>query len=226
MPKSDSRSTIVASAKRGVYLAAEEWESMSGLWLWAAPEYFATTRIAQCLAAELKSAYICLEWNIKETLGDARSNPKRGRPANALNGSKRFDVVVYYGQTGRPRAAIEVKHRFVNCDATLSKDFNRLMMAIAEVQDGSSLSLGCLVVYLEEGPVSRKDLSPAERIRRKQSVIRQWAKEQREASPKFSEHVKLSVDLGEIVSDSNDDFSGAYGCVVITLQHVRKRDVS
>lgn len=196
---------------------------MSGMWLEAAPEYFATTHIAKGLARQLKSAYISLEWNIKETLDEARQKPKRGRPPMAINGSKRFDVVVYYGQTGRPRAAIEVKHRFASCSTTLSKDFGRLAMATADVQAGSSLSLGCLVVYLEQGPVSRKDATPADRIRRKQESIRRWAVERLAETPGVAEAVKLSVHLGEVKSDTDDAFSGAYACVIIALESIRKR---
>lgn len=40
MPRGDSRQAIVDSAMQGIYKAAKEWESMSGLWLEAAPEYF------------------------------------------------------------------------------------------------------------------------------------------------------------------------------------------
>ncbi|MBK9496088.1 MAG: hypothetical protein IPO08_16545 [Xanthomonadales bacterium] len=224
MPRGDSRQAIVDSAMQGIYKAAEEWEKMSGLWLEAAPEYFATTRIAQGLAGQLKSAYICLEWNIRETLEDARQKPKRGRPPVAMNGGKRFDVVVYYGQTGRPRAAIEVKHRFASCSATLSKDFRRLAMATADVQAGSSLSLGCLVVYLEQGPVSRKDATPADRIRRKQESIRRWADERLADTPGVAESVKLRVHFGEVESDTDDAFSGAYACVIIALESIRKRN--
>ena len=189
---------------------------MSGEWLWEAPEYFTSSVVAQNIHKNCKSTYVCLEWNIGVTLQDARSAPKRGRPHKSLSGAKRFDLVLFYGSTGRPRAVVEVKHRLINNDITLSKDFDRLRRAVGEVNLGSSLSLGCLVVYLECGVPQRRDACSKDRIERKQRELGDWAKGRLSGG---SDGVELKVRLGEVVYDEN----GAYGAVIVSLFNPKKR---
>ena len=220
MPRGDSRSAISAAVLDGISQAAKIWDSMSGEWLWQAPEYFVTTSIAQKLHARLRSTYVCLEWSTKQTLADSRSQPRRGRPHANLSGSKRFDIVAFYSSgAGRPRAAIEVKHRFIAEEATLDKDFNRLANAISERANGSSLGYGCLAVYLEVGSPKRGNKTSEEKLLERVSKIERWAKLKIAENPRWADSIRVTKNVGKPVV--KDD--GAYCGLVIELSHPQSR---
>lgn len=93
-----------------------------------------------------------------------------------LSGTRRFDLVAYR-TSGKPWAVIEVKHRIASNSITLEKDLCRLAEVVLDSREDSSICLGCLLVYLECGPVKRKDTSPKHRIERKQDELIDWAKQ-------------------------------------------------
>lgn len=222
MPRTDAQEAIIKHALGGVYRAAEEWEVMSGDWLGTAPEYFTSTLVAQHLSRKLKSSWITLEWGTKGTLAAARSVPKRGRTHKSLDGSKRFDLVVFYGSTGKPRAAIEVKTRVATADISLSKDFDRLLTSVSEVRSGSCLSLGLQLVYLEAGPKERGDETPGERVIRWAKEIEDWAMDRFSAVRNRLPSISLELQRGPVMHAENP-VDGAFGAMAIILSNARRR---
>jgi hypothetical protein len=224
MPKGDSRDAIASAVTTGIMKAASSWESMSGEALSHAPEYYTSAVIAQTLSKSLEKSWICLEWGTALTLREARHVPKRGRPRTRLDGSKRFDLVVFY-QDSRPRSVIEVKHLISNGVKNrfnkqgLHSDFSRVAHAVAERSSAkSSLAQGCLAIYLECGETTRRDGSAKERIVRWMDELETWA---RENISNFANHRPLVFTHRRV--KETEGAGGAYGAFVIDLRVPKRR---
>lgn len=101
-----------------------EWSGSE--WLWNAPEYLLTVKIAEKLANIDKNKFITLEDNVNKTLNS--SNAKgRGRIPSKIRANGRFDIVVWWAK-GDPRAVIEVKHRVYKF-ANIEEDVNRVRLS-------------------------------------------------------------------------------------------------
>ncbi len=222
MPRTDAQASIVRHALAGVYCAAEEWEEMSGEWLWTAPEYFTSTVVAQHLSRNLENSWITLEWGTKGTLAAARSVPKPGRAHKSLDGSKRFDLVVFYGSSERPRAAIEVKTRVATFETSLAKDFDRLLTSVSEVHRGSCLSLGLQLVYLESGPIGRGKKTPIMQVESWSNEIQHLAKKRFDTVRHRHPSVSLEMTRGQVKHPENPN-AGAFMAMAISLANARPR---
>ena len=97
---------IIRKTISGIARAQRSYEEWSGgCWLWEAPEYVATTMIAQAIHKLEEVDCVTLEYSVKAAVKRA-GGTKKGRPNKLLKG--RFDVTVWDGQA-EPRGLIEVK---------------------------------------------------------------------------------------------------------------------
>ena len=86
-----------------------------------------------------------LESGIQRALKSAKA-VARGRKAKILNGTKRFDLLVW-NHNETPRVAIEVKSPVYNLTNGLSKDVDRLKRTLLIKKDKSSLKYAVLAMY-------------------------------------------------------------------------------
>jgi len=221
MARGNSRGEISAAIIQGIEMAACSWDRMSGEWLWAAPEHYVSSVVAQSLHEQLDKTWVCLEWSTQLTMQDARGQPKRGRPHMRTSGTKRFDIVAFYSSgTCKPRAAIEVKHRITaSLDRALGGDFERLAIAISETNSGSSLSYGCLALYLEVADPVRKYLTSTDRVEQRQKEILAWAKRRALNDPKRKNLIQVRCATGDVKAFKG----GAYCAMVLELTCPKKR---
>ena len=127
------KSTPVIGATLGAIAKAQRdyarWSG--GDWLWAAPEYMATTAIARALHGLEQVRYVTMENNVHEAI-DYAGGSLVGRPNSRLNLQGRFDVVAW--NTRGPRGLIEVKTT-VSGYAQLSPDVQKLKTALKKAPD-------------------------------------------------------------------------------------------
>ena len=156
---------IVRSTLSGIAKAQRSYEAWSGgFWLWEAPEYVATTMIAEALHKLDDVEYVTLEYSVTAAISHAGG--KRGRPNKLLKG--RFDITVWDDQA-EPRGLIEVKTkawRFNN----LQKDIDRLCTTLRKTK---SIKFG-LIAYFLSAKTNKKALAK-DQVKRMSDVIFQEA---------------------------------------------------
>lgn len=101
---------------KGIEAAFKEWEEMSGEWLWTAPEYFLTVKVAQQLRKAIPASQRTLLMepqvsHVLESAGGVQCGPK----AVHLRIGGRLDIVLGHGR-GTPRVVIELEERLLSSD--------------------------------------------------------------------------------------------------------------
>ncbi|MDD3450519.1 hypothetical protein [Sulfurimonas sp.] len=120
-----------------------EWSGNE--WLWNAPEYLLTVKIAEKIANIDKNKFVTLEDNVEKTLHS--SNAKgTGRVPSKIRANGRFDIVVWWAK-GDPRAIIEVKHRVYKF-ANIEEDVNRICETLNRKSSESSIRCGLIAFYM------------------------------------------------------------------------------
>ncbi|MCT7579294.1 hypothetical protein [Aliarcobacter butzleri] len=122
-----------------------EWSGNE--WLWNAPEYLLTVKIAEKLANINKNKFITLEDNVKKTLDNAGSKGQ-GKISSKIRANGRFDIVLWWAK-GDPRAIIEVKHRVYKF-ANIEEDIIRIIETIKRKSSESSIKYGLVAFYMSE----------------------------------------------------------------------------
>ncbi|WP_414039521.1 hypothetical protein ACJU26_10040 [Acidithiobacillus sp. M4-SHS-6] len=102
----------IISAIEGAHHEYVKWSG--GYWLWRAPEYFTTVRIADKLIKLKEISYIELEHGVRDALEIAGANGPGRRP-KLLRVNGRFDILLYGEKNDAgdylPMTAVEVKVR-------------------------------------------------------------------------------------------------------------------
>lgn len=123
---------VIEATLRAIATAQRDYERWSGGdWLWAAPEYMATTAIARALHRLDQVRYVTMEGNVRQAMENAGGNLV-GRPNSRLNLEGWFDVVAW--NTRGPRGLIEAKTT-VSGYSQLAGDVQKLKTALAKAQD-------------------------------------------------------------------------------------------
>ena len=161
MSRSSSRQQIGNAVIRAIEKSFEVHYAMSEDWLDYAPEYFVSVRIAEELAKKAHKSYVTMEYPVRDCINDA-DIAIRGRPHRELRRNGRFDVVLWWRSTERPRAAIEVKHPVWSDPSLLDADAKRLCRVLA---DGKGLQFAMLAYYCSSEKPRRKHTSATARIK-------------------------------------------------------------
>ena len=192
---------VVERTIRGIANAQNEYRKWSGGdWLWAAPEYMATTSIARSVYALDSVAFVTMENNVRAAI-DGAGGSLVGRPNQRLPLEGRFDLVVW--NTREPRGVIEVKTGVVGV-STLSKDIDRLCTALDKAD---RIRWGLIAYFLSFGDGERK--SAQARVKDRTAGIASKAKERvHGAGLHFMRHA------GRVRSDG----SGAWTAEVLEIR--------
>ena len=83
----------------------EKWSD--GEWLWNAPEYLLTIKIAESIREQYRKNCLTLEDNVDYILDSANAKG-RGRVANDIRKNGRSDIVLW--EKRQPKVIIEVKN--------------------------------------------------------------------------------------------------------------------
>ncbi len=111
-------------------------------WLWNAPEYLITVKIAEFLHSIEKNKFITLEDSVDYILKEANAHSRK----KIRHG--RFDIVLWWAK-GDPRAIIEVKngvHQFRN----IEEDIERVEKVLTRKEDDSSIKFGLIAFYVSK----------------------------------------------------------------------------
>lgn len=142
-----TKDELLKATLDGIIKAYKTYFKWSGeQWLWNAPEYLLTVKIAENIANIDKSKFVTLEDNVKTTLAHAGA-VGQGRTSSKLRGNGRFDIVVWWAKTD-PRAVIEVKHR-VYMYQNIEEDINRICHTLKRKSNNSSINCGIMAFYMD-----------------------------------------------------------------------------
>jgi len=147
MSKAISIDKIIQSTLDGIDESMEVYQKWSGgEWLWNAPEYFITVKIAENIAKINGNKYITLEDNVNYILDLSNANNK-GQVADTARGNGRSDIVIWWAN-GKPRAIIEVKNAVFRLDK-ITHDIDRIEEVLKSKQFETSLQFGLIAFYID-----------------------------------------------------------------------------
>lgn len=144
MSKAIPKKTIVDAAINGIISAQKDYYVWADFWLWQAPEYFLTVKIAESLAELEGRKYITLENSVKGALSDA-SAVGAGRKHSKLRHTGRYDILLWWGM-GTPRAPIEVKNQVTRYE-TISEDIERIKNTLRQKSGDNDFEFGLMAFY-------------------------------------------------------------------------------
>jgi len=119
----------------------------NGEWLWNAPEYLLTVKIAESIANLEKNKFVTLEDNVDYILGHANAKG-RGRIHSDIRKSGRFDIVLWWAG-GAPRAVIEVKNG-VHIFKKIEDDVKRIQKVLKRKSENSKFQFGIIAFYISQ----------------------------------------------------------------------------
>ena len=177
MSAASSRALIRRGVLKGISNAYSSYRKMAGDPLHEAPEFFLAAHIAEELKQKAKPCWITLESRIEEILKVAGAKGK-GRAAKVVSYKGKFDIVLWYGVKGIPRAVIEVKHPVnVTSASRIDKDVERICRVVRTSKSkGGSLKFGIFAFYTRASDPKVKDKNATARIRRRLKPIEQHCK--------------------------------------------------
>ena len=188
---------IIESTLDGIDESMEIYQKWSGgEWLWNAPEYLITVKIAENIANINGNKYITLEDNVDYIL-DASNDKDKGQVSDLARGNGRSDIVLWWA-SGTPRAIIEVKNAVFRLDK-ISKDIDRIQEVLKNEQLDTSLQFGLIAFYIDRG---YKTGNAKENVQKRIYKIYNEIKEQ---YPEMS--CRLAFREKEIINDNNDAWS-------------------
>lgn len=141
---------VVQAAIQGISEAHQDYEKWSnGEWLWRAPEYYATTCIAQKISKLGQFGYLTLEHCVLDAVECANARG-RGRLPERLRPNGRFDILLWKNNgenDATPLAPIEVKTktwRFTN----VVDDLDRIVASITRNNNNNNtIEFGLIAFY-------------------------------------------------------------------------------
>ena len=122
----------------------QKWSG--GEWLWNAPEYLLTIKIAENISKIKGSKFITLEDNVDYLLNLANAKG-RGKISDKTRKNGRSDIVLWWAN-GTPRAIIEVKNSVYNQNK-ISNDINRIKAILKRKKSKSTLQFGLIAFYID-----------------------------------------------------------------------------
>ena len=149
MSKATSVKKIIEKTLDGIDESMEVQQKWSGEeWLWNAPEYLITVKIAENIAKINKNQYITLEDNVDYIL-DISNAKDNGKAHNKVRANGRTDIVLWWAN-GTPRAIIEVKNSVFRLNK-ISKDIDRIQEILKTKKDKTTLQFGLIAFYIDRG---------------------------------------------------------------------------
>ena len=143
-----SMDKVVQSTLKGIIKSHKEYMKWSdGEWLWNAPEYFITVKIAEKIAKLEKSKFITMEDNVHYILEHANAKGS-GKVHSDIRKDGRFDIVLW-SAGGTPRAVIEVKNG-VNSYNKIESDIARIKEVLKRKQKDSKIQFGLIAFYISQ----------------------------------------------------------------------------
>jgi len=195
---------IIESTLDGIDESMEVYQKWSGgEWLWNAPEYLITVKIAEKIANLDGSKYITLEDNVDYIL-DLSNDKGRAEVSDSARGNGRSDIVLWWANR-KPRAIIEVKNAVFRLNK-IAKDIDRIQEVLKNKKLNTSLQFGIIALYIDRG---YKTGNAKEKIKEKIDKIHNEIKHK---YPDIS--CKLKFREKEIINNNND----AWASVVFLLK--------
>lgn len=149
MSKAISIEKIIESTLNGIDESVEVYKKWSGgEWLWNAPEYLITVKIAENIANMDGSKYITLEDNVDYIL-DLSNTKGKGEVSDSARANGRSDIVLWWAN-GTPRAIIEVKNAVFRLDK-IAQDIDRIQEVLKSEKLDTSLQFGLIAFYIDRG---------------------------------------------------------------------------
>ncbi len=172
MSAASSQISVRDAILKGIENAYSRYDQLAGDSLEHAPEYYVTVQIAEALSRGARPCSVTLESNVKRILGEAGAK-KPGRYKDVARIRGRFDIVLWYGNTGQPRAVVEVKHPlFVAVEGKINSDVERICWLLARSKEvGGSLRIGYFAFFSFAKPPKQGDSSARARIKRRLQTI-------------------------------------------------------
>jgi len=149
MSKAISIDKIIESTLDGIDESMSVYQKWSGgEWLWNAPEYLITIKIAENIAKIEGSKYITLEDNVDYVL-DLANAKGQGKVSGKARTNGRSDIVLWWAD-GTPRAIIEVKNSVFRLDK-IAHDIDRIREILKRKKSKSTLQFGLISFYIDRG---------------------------------------------------------------------------
>lgn len=204
MSKAISIDKIIESTLDGIDESMNVYQEWSGgEWLWNAPEYLITVKIAENIAKTKTKKYITLEDNVDYVLN--LSNAKgQGKVSEKTRTNGRSDIVLWWAD-GTPRAIIEVKNSVFRLDK-ISHDIERIREVLKRKKSNNTLQFGLIAFYIDR---EYKSGDAKEKIEKRIYQIYNEIKEQ---------YSDISCELAFREKDIINDNQDAWASVVFLLK--------
>jgi uncharacterized metal-binding protein len=195
---------VVSATLKAINKAQERYFDMTGngVWLWEAPEYFLTVKIAEAIFDACdKKTLVSLEEQVKGALYEANAIGK-GKMPKAVHSNGKADIVLY-ALDGKPFALVEVKNKITSYvtykKSRIQKDVKRIGEILKRNADSSSIDFGLVAFYIcdANGAISKID--------KKIAIFLEKAKED---IASINSAFNITERRGEIIGDDNDAYCG------------------
>ena len=197
MSKAISIDKIIEATLDGIDESMKVYQKWSGgEWLWNAPEYLITVKIAENIANLNGNKYITLEDNVDYIL-DVSNAKDKGQVSDLARTNGRSDIVLWWAG-GTPRAIIEVKNAVFRLDK-IAQDIDRIQEVLKSKKLDTSLQFGLIAFYIDRG---YKNGNAKENIQKR---IYKIHSEIKEIYPDLS--CELAFREKDIINNNNDAWS-------------------
>jgi len=147
MAKVVAQDNIIEACLDGIEESFSVYEKWSGgEWLWNAPEYLITVKIAEEIAKISQKQLVTLEDNLEYLLDVAGAN-RKGLISSDIRGNGRSDIVLWWGNR-TPRAIIEVKNSVYGI-TKIDKDIRRIKSVLKQEKKYSKIQFGVVAFYVD-----------------------------------------------------------------------------
>ena len=165
------KNEIIKSTLDGIDESMNLYQTWSdGEWLWNAPEYLITVKIAENISKLYGTKYITLEDNVESILNLAKA---KGSTSDVSRKNGRFDIVVW-GKKGRPRGIIEVKNNVFRA-GKIQGDIERIKEVLKRKKSKSTIEFGLIAFYTNR---TYKTKNAKQNVENKMNAILEEIKEQ------------------------------------------------
>jgi len=147
MAKVVTQDKIIEACLDGIeesFLVYKKWSG--GEWLWNAPEYLITVKIAEEIAKISQKQLVTLEDNLEYLLDVAGANEK-GFMSSDIRANGRSDIVLWWGNR-TPRAIVEVKNSVYGI-TKIDKDIRRIKSVLKQEKKYSKIQFGVVAFYTD-----------------------------------------------------------------------------
>jgi len=147
MSKVVSQDKIIEACLDGIEESFSLYKQWSGgEWLWNAPEYLMTVKIAEEISKISQNQLVTLEDNLEYLLDVAGAN-RKGIIFEDIRGNGRSDIVLWWVNR-TPRAIIEVKNSVYGI-TKIDKDICRIKSVLKQEKRYSKIQFGIVTFYID-----------------------------------------------------------------------------